>query len=217
MVRLRRQLEEFYGIEITDEAIREAIRRKNRERDVMLRFMELGKLNPAARSGYEIGTRLDASAFSFDLETRCNEIEARTREVLESWEKNVKGTESRRPRLLVTGCPNTGVRDKLRKVDENKPVMDALAEKYLDITCSVMSPNPQRLTDIGDMIDQYEVDGVIEIILQACHTYNIEAYEVKRYVTEHKGKAYLCLETDYSQADKGQIATRLGAFLEMLG
>ena len=45
----------------------------------------------------------------------------------------------------------------------------------------------------------------------------IEAYEVKRYVTEHKGKAYLCLETDYSQADKGQIATRLGAFLEMLG
>lgn len=110
-----------------------------------------------------------------------------------------------------------GLRDKLRKVEENKPVMDALAEKYLDITCSVMSPNPQRLTDIGDMIDQYEVDGVIEIILQACHTYNIEAYEVKRYVTEHKGKAYLCLETDYSQADKGQIATRLGAFLEMLG
>lgn len=241
MVRLRRQPEELYGIEITDEAIREAIRRKNRERDVMLRFMELGKLNPAARSGYEIGTRLDASAFSFDLEERCNEIEARTREVLESWEKNVKGTESRRPRLLVTGCPNTGVRDKiikaveemgadvvcfdacnglrdkLRKVDESKPVMDALAEKYLDITCSVMSPNPQRLTDIGDMIDQYEVDGVIEIILQACHTYNIEAYEVKRYVTEHKGKAYLCLETDYSQADKGQIATRLGAFLEMLG
>lgn len=241
MVRLRRQLEEFYGIKITDEAIREAIRRKNHERDVMLRFMELGKLNPAALSGYEIGTRLDASAFSFDLEERCNEIEARTREVLESWAKNVKGTESRRPRLLVTGCPNTGVRDKiikaveemgadvvcfdacnglrdkLRKVDETKPVMDALAEKYLDITCSVMSPNPQRLTDIGDMIDQYEVDGVIEIILQACHTYNIEAYEVKRYVTEQKGKAYLCLETDYSQADKGQIATRLGAFLEMLG
>ena len=36
-------------------------------------------------------------------------------------------------------------------------------------------------------------------------------------VTEQKGKAYLGLETDYSQADKGQIATRLGAFLEMLG
>ena len=234
MVRLRKKLEAFYQIEITDEAIREAIRRKNRERDVMLKFMELGKLNPAALSGYEIGTRLDSAAFSFDLEER-------TAEVLRDWEATRTGQKSSRPRLLVTGCPNTGVRDKiikaveemgadvvcfdacnglrdkLRKVDEDKPVMDALAEKYLDITCSVMSPNPQRLTDIGDMIDQYAVDGVIEIILQACHTYNIEAYEVKRYVTEQKGKAYLGLETDYSQADKGQIATRLGAFLEMLG
>lgn len=231
MVRLRRQLEEFYGIEITDEAIREAIRRKNRERDVMLRFMELGKLNPAALSGYEIGTRLDASAFSFDLEERCNEIEARTREVLESWEKNVKRTESRRPRLLVTGCPNTGVRDKiikaveemgadvvcfdacnglrdkLRKVDESKPVMDALAEKYLDITCSVMSPNPQRLTDIGDVIDQYEVDGVIEIILQTCHTYNIEAYEVKRYVTEHKGKPRADIAAGVVDSVASKVAT----------
>ena len=241
MVRMRKKLEAFYQIEITDEAIREAIRRKNRERDVMLKFMELGKLNPAALSGYEIGTRLDSAAFSFDLEERCREVEQRTAEVLRDWEATRKGQKSSRPRLLVTGCPNTGVRDKiikaveemgadvvcfdacnglrdkLRKVDEDKPVMDALAEKYLDITCSVMSPNPQRLTDIGDMIDQYAVDGVIEIILQACHTYNIEAYEVKRYVTEQKGKAYLGLETDYSQADKGQIATRLGAFLEMLG
>lgn len=241
IIRLKEELERFYNITITDEDIRKAIRAKNRERDVMLRFMELGKLNPSALSGYEIGTRLDSAAFSFDLDARCQEVEARTAEVLRDWEQTKKGTTSRRPRLLITGCPNTGVRDKiikaveemgadvvcfdacnglrdkLRKVDENKPVLDALAEKYLDITCSVMSPNPQRLTDIGDMIDQYAVDGVIEIILQACHTYNIEAYEVKRYVTEQKGKAYLGIETDYSQADKGQIATRLGAFLEMLG
>lgn len=241
IIRFKEALEQFYQIEITDDKIREAIRRKNHERDVMLRFLELGKCKPAALSGYELGTRLDAAAFSFDLEARCAEVEARTAEILADWNANKKGTVSNRPRLLVTGCPNTGVRDKiikavedmgadvvcfdacnglrdkLRKVDENLPVMDALAQKYLDITCSVMSPNPQRLTDIGDMIDQYQADGVIEIILQACHTYNIESYEVKRYVTEQKGKPYLCIETDYSKADSGQIATRLGAFLEMLG
>ena len=55
-----------------------------------------------------------------------------------------------------------------------------------------------------------------EVILQACHTFNVESYNVKRFVTEQKGVPYLSLETDYSQADKGQIATRLGAFLEML-
>ena len=66
------------------------------------------------------------------------------------------------------------------------------------------------------MIDEYQVDGVIEIILQACHTYNIESHYVKQTVT-NKGKSYLMIETDYSQADKGQIRTRLEAFLETFG
>ena len=110
--------------------------------------------------------------------------------------------------------PNPG---KIDKVDETGDVYDALAKKYLNVTCSVMSPNKPRFEEMGRLIDEFRVDGVIEVILQACHTFNIEAYNVKRYVTEEKGLPYLGLETDYSQADKGQIATRLGAFLEMLG
>lgn len=38
---------------------------------------------------------------------------------------------------------------------------------------------------------------------------------MKQTVT-NKGKSYLMIETDYSQADKGQIRTRLEAFLETL-
>ena len=72
-----------------------------------------------------------------------------------------------------------------------------------------------RKAAIDEMIDEYQVDGVIEIILQACHTYNIESHYVKQTVT-NKGKSYLMIETDYSQADKGQIRTRLEAFLETL-
>ena len=96
---------------------------------------------------------------------------------------------------------------------ENMPIYDALAKKYLNINCSVMSPNNNRMQYIDEMIDEYQVDGVIEIILQACHTYNIESHYVKQTVT-NKGKSYLMIETDYSQADKGQILTRLDAFLE---
>ena len=98
---------------------------------------------------------------------------------------------------------------------ENMPIYDALAKKYLNINCSVMSPNNSRMQYIDEMIDEYQVDGVIEIILQACHTYNIESHYVKQTVT-NKGKSYLMIETDYSQADKGQIRTRLEAFLETL-
>ena len=102
-------------------------------------------------------------------------------------------------------------------VDESNPdVYEALAVKYLNINCSVMSPNQSRLDYISEMIDSYQIDGVIEIVLQSCHTFDIEAFYVKRLVTEKLDKAYLNIETDYSQSDKGQINTRLAAFLETI-
>jgi benzoyl-CoA reductase/2-hydroxyglutaryl-CoA dehydratase subunit BcrC/BadD/HgdB len=65
------------------------------------------------------------------------------------------------------------------------------------------------------MIEKYKVDGVVEVVLQACHTFNIEAFQMGRMV-EEMGIPYLKLETDYSTADSGQIETRIAAFIEML-
>ena len=79
-----------------------------------------------------------------------------------------------------------------------------------------MSPNTSRIDYIGEMIEEYAIDGVLEIILQACHTFNVESHLVKKYVTG-RGMPYLMLETDYSTADAGQINTRLSAFLETIG
>lgn len=241
IIAFKEKLEETFGITITEEAIRDAIHLKNREREVLFRYLELGKLNPAPLTGYEMGTKLDSGNFAFDLNQRCDEIEERIQAVQADWEANYKGQPSARPRLLITGCPNTGVRDKIIKaveelgadvvafdacngirdkvdlVDEDKPVFDALAERYININCSVMSPNKQRRLYIGKMIDEYAVDGVIEIILQSCHTYDIESYYIKKFVTEEKRIPYLNIETDYSQSDKGQINTRLSAFLETIG
>lgn len=240
IVMLKEKLESFYDITITEEQLREAIRMKNHERDVMRNYLELGKLNPSPISGYEIGTTLDAGSFTFDLNERCADIEKRTAEVRADWEANFKDTPSSRPRLLITGCPNggvrekviraveelgadvvafdtcNGIREKVEKVDESQPIYEALAKKYLNINCSVMSPNNSRIQYIGRMIDEYQVDGVVEIILQACHTYNVESYYVKKFVTGEKRIPYLGIETDYSKSDSGQINTRLAAFLETL-
>ncbi len=239
MENFREKLEKFYGIRITDEDIKKAIVLKNRERDLILKYLELGKLNPAPVSGYELGSRLDALSFEPDMKKRMEGLEKRIEEVMEDWEKNYKGKESRRPRILVTGCPNGGVRDKtvkiieelgadvvafdscsgirecIDKVDETLPVNEALAKKYLNINCSVMSPNTCRMDYIQEMIDDYKVDGVLEIILQACHTFAIESHNVKKAVSE-KDKPYIKIETDYSMADIGQITTRLEAFLETI-
>ena len=234
-----KKLEDFYGVTITEEDVKKAILQKNAERDLVLEYLDLGKLNPSPISGYELGTKLDTLSFIPSMEERCKQLRERIDEVKADWETNYKGKVSRKPRILITGCPNGGVRDKtikvleelgadvvafdtcnsnrekIEKVDTTLPVTKALAKKYLNINCSVMSPNTNRLKFISDMIDDYQVDGVLEIILQACHTFSIESYNVKKSVLAKK-IPYLKVETDYSKADAGQINTRLEAFLETI-
>lgn len=240
LVRLKEVLEDKFNIEITDEILREEIKERNRERKILLDFYELGKLNPSPISGREVNETMEALGFQFDRRTQCDFIADRTRELKDKYEKELKGTKSNRPRILITGCPVGGVRDKVLKtiedsgadivafencsgvrekatlVDETVDAIDALTEKYLNVSCSVMTPNPRRFQALDEMIDEYEIDGVIEVVLQACHTFNVEAYNVKRFVTEKKDKPYLYIETDYSKLDIGQINTRINAFLEML-
>ena len=237
--RFWKKLEDFYGVTITEEDVKKAILQKNAERDLVLEYLDLGKLNPSPISGYELGTKLDTLSFIPSMEERCKQLRERIDEVKADWEANYKGKVSRKPRILITGCPNGGVRDKtikvleelgadvvafdacnsnrekIEKVDTTLPVTEALAKKYLNINCSVMSPNTNRLKFISDMIDDYQVDGVLEIILQACHTFSIESYNVKKSVLAKK-IPYLKVETDYSKADAGQINTRLEAFLETI-
>ena len=56
----------------------------------------------------------------------------------------------------------------------------------------------------------------MEVILQACHTYNVETLSIKRFVNQEKGIPYMSVETDFSTSDAGQLNTRLAAFIEML-
>lgn len=79
-----------------------------------------------------------------------------------------------------------------------------------------MTPNKNRLELAGRLIDEYKVDGVIEMTLQACHTYNLETLGIRRFVTQEKKLPYINVETDYSQQDVGQLNTRVAAFIEML-
>ena len=119
--------------------------------------------------------------------------------------------------IVVTYENCTGAKSIDKLVDEDNPdVYDALARRYLNIGCSVMTPNPNRLELMGRLIDEYQVDGVVEVLLQACHTYSVESKGIRDFVNEKKGIPYISVETDYSQADIGQLNTRIAAFIEML-
>ena len=239
VISVKEDLEQFYGITITEQKIRDAIHLRNRERKAVLDFFEVARLKPSPITGYEIMTVISSNEFSPDLEEKIAYLEKRTAELKDLYEREYKGKPSR-PRILITGCPVTGVMDKVIKrieemgadvvgyenccgprekkdpIDETKDPITAIAEKYLRVNCSVMSPNPGRLEALGTQIDEYQVDGVVEVLLQACHTFAIESDAVKTFVTREKNIPYLALTTDYSTADQGQIDTRLNAFIEML-
>ena len=111
----------------------------------------------------------------------------------------------------------SGMKNLEELVREDINPIDALAKKYLNIPCSVMTPNKGREELLKEVIDEYKVDGVVEVVLQACHTYNIESHNIKKLVMKEKEIPYIALETDYSTSDSGQVKIRMEAFLELLG
>lgn len=240
IVRFKEALESKFGVEVTEDDLKKAIADGNKERALIKEMYELGKLNPSPVSGHDINAIAEGLSFTFDREEKLTKLRSYIDEIKDRYETEFKGKSSDRPRILITGCPAGGVREKVLKtiedlgadivcyencsgpkekaqmIREDIDPMSAIAEKYLNISCSVMSPNKKRFDDLKTMIEEYEVDGVIEIVLQACHTFNVESHYVKKLVTEELDRPYLKVLTDYSQSDKGQIETRLEAFLEFL-
>ena len=239
IIRFKEYLEKKFDVTITEDDIRRAIKINNEGRRALKRLYEVMKNEPTPITGYDLFKVLYGSTFKFDRSQIPGEVYALVDKIEKEYAEGKM--QPKRPRILITGCPLGGATEKVikaveenggivvtyencsgakaidKEVDETNPdVYDALARRYLNIGCSVMTPNPNRLELLGRLIDEYKVDGVVEMTLQACHTYNVEAFGIRKFVNEQKKIPYINVETDYSQADIGQLGTRIAAFIEML-
>lgn len=239
IVRLKERVEKDFGVEITDEKLRDAIHKRNIERRLLKEFYELSTMTPPPMTGLKQLQVLFGSQFKFDWNDKVKEIRDVIDSVRTAYEDGERPVSEDAPRILVTGCPMGGVTEKVVKViedtgavvvayenctgakqmdrqckEEGDPITN-IADHYLQIGCSVMTPNPNRIELLDRLCEQFQVDGVVEMTLQACHTYAIEAYPIQRHLHE-KNIPYLQLETDYGTADIGQLSTRAGAFVEMI-
>ena len=236
---LIKRLEKKFNVTITEEKLKESIKLCNEERKIIKEFFNLGKLIPSPIKGSDMHEALQASNYKFDRKLYMEEIKKLVDTLKEKHEKGESPFTKNTPRILITGCPTGGLVDNIIKqleevgssvvcfencvgtksfemlVDENKDPIEAIAERYLNIPCSVMSPNDERMDIIKQYIDEYKIDGVVDVTLSACHTYAVESEKVRRTV-EGCGKSYLQIETNYSNSDSGQLRTRLEAFVEML-
>ena len=239
VIRTKEYFEDFFQTIITEEKIKEAIHLGNEIRKSLLRLCEVMKLEPAPVLGGNIQKIVSGSKYRFDFKTTPAVVDAITDRILEEYHQG-KMLESR-PRILVTGCPMggdslkviqaieenggvvvavencSGVKTLDRMIDEEDPdIYGAIARRYLSTGCSIMTPNDNRIELIGRIIDEYHVDGVVEMILSGCHATGAEAAYIQQFVTEEKGLPYLSVDTDYSKEDYAQISTRVAALIEMI-
>lgn len=240
-VYLKEILEKKFDIKITDENLRNAARKRNELRKLYVELYQLQKNIPPVMRGTDIMIAMQKGTFALDVDTQINNIKSLIKEAKERYfEKGERPVSKKEKRILITGCPSGGLIEKVgivieenggvivckddcggertntQMIDENADdIMRAISNRYMEINCSVFTPNDARIENTLKMIDEYKVDGVIELVLQACHTFNVESTKVQRAV-EDIGIPYMKLETDYSTADSGQIKTRIAAFIEML-
>ena len=239
----KEELEKRFHVEITNEKLREAIKWGNKERLQAARVYELGRYDPPAISGVHMRSIMEGEQYMFDKQAKYEKIKY-ILDQCEEDQKNGKGPykpKEHPPRIMISGAGLGGVEQKTihvieelggaivcyegcggissrrRLIDESseRDPIECIAEKYLEVPCAVMSPNQGRLEQVAATIEEWHVEGVINITLHSCHPFGIEAYKIGK-VCASCGIPHLHLETDFSPGDEGQLRTRIEAFLEMI-
>jgi benzoyl-CoA reductase/2-hydroxyglutaryl-CoA dehydratase subunit BcrC/BadD/HgdB len=117
--------------------------------------------------------------------------------------------------LVVAMESCTGLKPLVDDADDSAAdPLRALAEKYFALPCSVMTPNDRRLELLRQLAADYRPECVVELIWQACLTYDVESHRVKRFVEEELKLPYMRIETDYSPSDSSRINVRVEALME---
>ncbi|MFC2704419.1 MAG: double-cubane-cluster-containing anaerobic reductase [Olsenella profusa] len=236
----KEHIEELLGVEVTEEKLRDAARKRNRLRQAVIDQAELQVSEPPMTWGCEIMSSALAGTFYFDCGEYAASLERSVAEHKAAYEAGERPVPSTAKRIMITGCPTGGVIRKIGEVIEKSggvivcndscngertsrmmidpeapDILRVLSDRYLKINCAVMTPNEGRLDSVRDLCEKYRVAGVIDNVLTGCHPFNVEGSLVER-LCDGMGMPYMKLETDYSDGDSGQLSTRIAAFIEML-
>jgi len=233
--RLKKRLEETTGTEVTDAALRDAADAMNCERGLRRELAELMKVDSPPLTGRQL----------LDLKSLISCIPEDITKYAEALTELRSGDGSSphgdRVRVLLTGVPLphgaervmdiiedngglvvcqencTGIKPLLEDVDSGADdILRAVAETYFHLPCSVMTPNTRRMELLEQLVQEYRPQCIVELVWQACITYDIESFFVKRLTEEKMGLPYLRIETDYSPSDSARIVLRAQALFETI-
>jgi benzoyl-CoA reductase/2-hydroxyglutaryl-CoA dehydratase subunit BcrC/BadD/HgdB len=236
LYKLKTHLETLFGQEVTDARLKGAIDVLNRERRLRRDIAALMQAdNPPLTGRQLLKLQSSISGIPADLD----QYEA----ILTTLKSSMDVSPARMPtpapvRVLLTGVPVVhGAHRVLDIIEDNgglvvcmencsglKPIVEdidasaadpmlALAKKYFHLPCSVMTSNDRRMDLLRDLVHQYRPQCIIDLIWQACITYDVESHRVRQFA-QKLNLPYLRICTDYSPSDSARVAVRVEALYE---
>ena len=232
---LRGQLAEHFGIDLSDERLKQAIALHNQVRALQKELYLLRKVDRPPITGAEtLAVMVAGTAMP----------KARYKELLEELLEELRGAEGRtgyRARLMILGSELDdpgyiqtieeqgglvvvdstcfGSRLMWRPVNEDEPdPVRALASYYIydRPSCPRMyGDQPRRIDYTRELAREFRVDGIIGERLLFC-----DMWVVEHYMTDHDlkqdGIPFMKLDREYVLSGTGQLKTRVQAFLETI-
>ncbi len=233
-----------FAVDITEDKLVEAIQLMNRERRLRRQLADLMTAERPPLTGRQLlEFKSNISGIKEDLRQyeRALKQYGRAEAGAEAaGPKSPSASHAPKVRVLLTGVPLvhgaervleliegagavvvcmencTGIKPILEDVDlDNEPdPVRAIAKKYYHLPCSVMTPNPRRFESLRALAAKFRPQCVIELVWQACLTYDVESWQVRKLAEDELQLPYLKITTDYSPSDSARITARVEALLE---
>jgi len=231
LLKLKGKLEEFCGMEISDQSLSKAIEVYNENRALLRKVYDLRKSNAPLISGTE-AVEIVRSSMVVPKEEHTTLLKQFMSEI-----KDRTDFPEGKVRMLVSGpyiqdigllqtIENSGgtiVADDLclgsryfwDKVDVNAEPLKAIAKRYLGrVKCPCRHPPESRLEYMMKMIKEFKVEGVIFVLQKFCDTHFFD-YPFMEEKLKENGIPVLLIEVAHL-APMGPIKTRVEAFIEMI-
>lgn len=228
----KRNLEQFFNITISDEAVADSIKIYNRTRASLRKLHEMKKQDNPPISGAEMMELLNAAVrmpredfnvlldnLMEELKTTGRTVPARLRVMISGAVMNATPFIQAVEELGVTVVTDdfcTGSRYWWEPVEEGEP-LKALAKRYLNTKCPCPRTNPSGLRGdwLKETAEAFRLDGIIALTMRNCAPY-IHDLPMWKTKLEDQGTPVLDLDIEYGAGLSGQVRTRIEAFIEML-
>ena len=230
---LKKGVEEFCGVKITDQALAEAIGVYNKMRSLLTRVYEMKKRDVPPLTGAET-LGLTTAALVMPKDEYITELET----LLPYLETRRPAMANLRPRLLVSADRldnpayialiedagalvamddmDTGSRYFWKEVSVNGDPVAALAERYLSRpACPRMLFWKGQVSQMIEWVKEWKIDGVVNFTLSYSYP-RVFGTPYLRDQLEAAGIPLITIQREYYLGSVGQLRTRVEAFTEIL-